>query len=71
MHVPPQSQCETVSVPKVDHQTVSETIDAFIREHGKPMKIMAGERILSLLKGFDIPVRFASGLRHDQIVFLT
>jgi len=71
MHLPPDTQRETVILPKVDHRTVVETVDAFIRDHGKPMKILAGETILSLLKGFDIPVRFASGLSKDQIVFLT
>lgn len=71
MHLPTDTTHETVSIPKVDHKTVCATVDAFIRDHGKPMKILAGETILSLLKGFDIPVRFASGLSKDQIVFLT
>ena len=71
MHLPPDTQRETDILPKVDHRTVVETVDAFIRDHGKPMKILAGEPILSLLKGFDIPVRFASGLSKVQIVFLT
>ncbi len=63
---------QTVKLKSVDKKTVKKTVEKYIEEHGgeKPISILAGLAILEFMRGFEIPVRFASGLQPDEIVIL-
>ena len=63
---------EIVTIPTVDKKTINKTVRDFIDSHGgqKPLSIMVGTHIMSILSGIDIPIRYASGLQHNEIVFL-
>lgn len=63
---------ETIKVPDRKRATVKQQLDKFISDHeGKrPLSLRVGESLIDVVKGFGIPVSFASGLQDDEIVII-
>lgn len=64
---------EIIKIPDRSRKTVKQELDKFISDHEgkKPLSIRVGESLLDVVRGFGIPVSFASGLQDDEIVIIT